>query len=78
MPLHETTDPASSDVMIDVEGVSKSFGATKALAITRVANTVRALTQGGPVATNLLWSLLWSAAILAVFAPLSVRRYRKG
>jgi ABC transporter DrrB family efflux protein len=46
--------------------------------ITRVANTVRALTQGGPVATNLLWSVLWSVAILAVFAPLSVRRYRKG
>jgi hypothetical protein len=38
---------------------------------------VRALTQGGPVATNLIWTLLWSTAILAVFAPLAVRRYRK-
>jgi hypothetical protein len=27
---------------------------------------------------GVLWSPLWSAAILAVFAPLSVRRYRKG
>ncbi len=45
--------------------------------ITRAANTVRALTQGGPVATNLLWTILWSIAILAVFAPLAVRRYRK-
>ena len=46
--------------------------------ITRAADTVRALTQGGPVATNLTWTLLWSIAILAVFAPLAVRRYRHG
>ena len=46
--------------------------------ITRAADTVRALTQGGPVAANLIWTLLWSIAILAVFAPLAVRRYRHG
>jgi len=46
--------------------------------ITRAADTVRALTQGGPVATNLIWTLLWSFTILAVFAPLAVRRYRHG
>jgi ABC-2 type transport system permease protein len=46
--------------------------------ITRAADTVRALTQGGPVATNLIWTLLWSIAILAVFAALAVRRYRRG
>ena len=46
--------------------------------ISRAANTVRALTQGGPVATDLLWTVGWSVAILAVFAPLAVRRYRKG
>jgi ABC-2 type transport system permease protein len=46
--------------------------------ITRAANTVRALTQGGAVATDLVWTILWSLAILAVFAPLAVRRYRKG
>lgn len=46
--------------------------------ITRAVNTVRALTQGGPVATNLIWTLIWSAAILAVFVPLAVRRYRRG
>jgi ABC-2 type transport system permease protein/oleandomycin transport system permease protein len=45
--------------------------------ITRAANTVRALTQGGPIATNLIWTAVWSIAILAVFAPLAVRRYRK-
>ena len=46
--------------------------------ITRAADTVRALTQGGPVAANLIWTLLWSITILAVFAPLAVRRYRHG
>jgi ABC-2 type transport system permease protein/oleandomycin transport system permease protein len=46
--------------------------------ITRAADTVRALTQGGPVAANLIWTLLWSVTILAVFAPLAVRRYRHG
>ncbi len=45
--------------------------------ITRAANAVRALTEGGPVATNLIWTVLSSIAILAVFAPLAVRRYRK-
>jgi ABC transporter DrrB family efflux protein len=46
--------------------------------ITRATNTVRALTQGGPIATNLLWTIVWSLAIVAVFAPLAVRRYRQG
>ncbi|MDT4970768.1 MAG: hypothetical protein QOG22_911, partial [Pseudonocardiales bacterium] len=27
---------------------------------------------------DLIWTLLWSIAILAVFAPLAVRHYRQG
>jgi ABC transporter DrrB family efflux protein len=46
--------------------------------ITRVADTVRALTQGGPVAVNLLWSLGWCVAVLVIFMPLAVRRYMRG
>jgi ABC-2 type transport system permease protein/oleandomycin transport system permease protein len=46
--------------------------------ITRAANTVRALTQGGPITRNLLWTIAWSLATVAVFAPLAVRRYRQG
>jgi len=46
--------------------------------ITRAANTVRSLTQGGPVSVNLIWTLIWSVAIVAVFAPLAVRRYEHG
>src|SRR5215218_7350695 len=54
--------------------------------ITVMVDAVRALTQG-PAAEAMLghgagWyvtrSLLWSAAILAVFVPLAVARYRRG
>jgi hypothetical protein len=31
----------------------------------------------GPISVNLIWTVVWSTAILAVFAPLAVRRYRK-
>jgi hypothetical protein len=54
--------------------------------ITVMVNAVRTLTQG-PAAEALLGhtagyyvvkSLLWSAAIVAVFAPLAVARFRRG
>jgi ABC transporter DrrB family efflux protein len=50
--------------------------------VTQTANAIRALSQGeavaGPAAGPVLRSLLWIAAIIAVFAPLAVARYRKG
>jgi len=45
--------------------------------VTAAVNGVRALLNGGPTAGKVLASLLWSAAIVAVFAPLAVRRYRR-
>lgn len=45
--------------------------------VTAVINAVRALTIGGPTAGKVVSALLWIAAIIAVFAPLSIRRYRK-
>jgi ABC transporter DrrB family efflux protein len=45
--------------------------------ITRAADAVRALTQGGPVSTDVAWTALWILALLGVFAPLAVRRYRR-
>ena len=45
--------------------------------ITRAADAVRALTVGGPLSTDLAWTALWIAALLAVFAPLAVRRYSR-
>jgi ABC-2 type transport system permease protein/oleandomycin transport system permease protein len=40
-------------------------------------NAVRALCVGGETATWVVQSVLWSIVIMAVFAPLAVRRYRK-
>jgi ABC-2 type transport system permease protein/oleandomycin transport system permease protein len=41
------------------------------------AEAVRALTVGGHTATYVWRSVAWDAGILAVFAPLAVRRYRR-
>ena len=46
--------------------------------VTATANAIRHLSQGGDIAWPLTQSLLWIAAIIAVFAPLAVARYRKG
>ena len=40
-------------------------------------SAVRALVLGGPTSSYVLQSLAWSAAILAVFAPLAVHRFRR-
>lgn len=45
--------------------------------VTRAANSVRALTQGGPVSADLAWTALWIVAILGAVVPLAVRRYRR-
>jgi ABC-type polysaccharide/polyol phosphate export permease len=46
--------------------------------ITHVAEASRWLATGIGDATNdLMWSIIWIVAILVVFVPLSVRRYRR-
>ena len=45
--------------------------------ISHTANAIRGLTQGGPVWHPLWLSVGWIAAILVVFVPLSVNRYRQ-
>ena len=45
--------------------------------VTDVMEAVRGLLVGGPVASPVLTSLAWSAGIVAVFAPLAVRAYRR-
>ena len=42
-----------------------------------VVDALRALSVGGPAAGRVLEALAWTAAVLAVFVPLSVRRYRR-
>ncbi|MCP2327437.1 ABC transporter DrrB family efflux protein [Hamadaea flava] len=45
--------------------------------VTILADAVRAMLNGGNVATPVLQSLAWAAAILAVFAPLAVWRFKR-
>jgi len=45
--------------------------------VTVTADAVRALTIGGPTADLVFKSILWSVVILAIFAPIAVRLYRK-
>ncbi|MGZ6956218.1 MAG: ABC transporter permease [Acidimicrobiia bacterium] len=45
--------------------------------VTAVINAVRVLTLGGPTTNKVLSALAWIAVMIAVFAPLAIRRYRK-
>ncbi len=45
--------------------------------VTLVADAMRGMLVGGPVAGPLTGALLWMAGILVVFGPLSVRAFRK-
>lgn len=45
--------------------------------VTILADAARGLMVGGPVAEPVLGSLAWGAAIVAVFAPLSVRAFKR-
>jgi len=45
--------------------------------VSQLSSTVRGLLLGGPVATHLLWTLVWAVGITLVFAPLAVRAYRR-
>ena len=45
--------------------------------VATVMDAARGLMVGGPVAGPVFKTLLWSVAIVAVFAPLAVRAYRR-
>ena len=45
--------------------------------VTATVNAVRSLTIKGPAAGDVLVALAWCLGIVAVFAPLAVRRYRR-
>ncbi len=45
--------------------------------VTKLADAVRGLLVGGPVAGPTAAALLWAAGILAVFAPLAVRAFKR-
>ena len=56
-------------------GWLQAFASRQPVSVT--VNAVRALSLGGPTLTPVLQSLAWSAGIVALFAPLAVRRYRR-
>ncbi len=45
--------------------------------VTATANAVRALTIGGPTATYVWRSVLWSVGLIVIFGVISVRLYRR-
>ncbi len=45
--------------------------------ISHLVGTVRGLMLGGPVLSNLVWTLGWMAGLLLVFVPLALRAYRR-
>ena len=56
-------------------GWLQAFAEHQPVSIT--VDAVRALCLGGPTAEPVFKALLWIVAIIAVFAPLAVRQYRK-
>ncbi len=68
----------ASSAFVPVEtmpGWLQAFAEHQPLSVT--VDAVRALSQGGPTTTPVLQSLAWTAALVAVFGPLAVRRYRR-
>ncbi len=45
--------------------------------ISHLVGTVRGLMLGGPIASDLVWTLGWMAALLALFVPLALRAYNR-
>src|SRR5689334_1943900 len=45
--------------------------------ISHLVGAVRGLMVGGPVASDLMWTLVWMAILLVVFFPLALRAYRR-
>lgn len=68
-----------SGVFVPIETLPswlQGFAAVQPITVT--VEALRALALGGPTTGPVLSALAWMAAILAVFVPLAVWRYRKG
>jgi ABC-2 type transport system permease protein len=66
----------ASNVFVDpatMPGWVQAF--VKVNPITHLTNASRALMHGTPIGTSVLWVLVWSAGLLAVFAPMAMRLY---
>jgi oleandomycin transport system permease protein len=45
--------------------------------ISHLVGTTRGLMLGGPIETNLIWTIGWMIALLVIFVPLALRGYAK-
>jgi ABC-2 type transport system permease protein/oleandomycin transport system permease protein len=88
VPNAESAQAASFPIILVMVFVSSAFVLTENMPswlqpfaehqpVTATVGAVRALSQGGPWVADTLASLAWTAAILAVFVPLAVWRYRR-
>jgi ABC-2 type transport system permease protein len=66
----------ASNVFVDpstMPGWVQAF--VKVNPITHLSSAVRGLVHGTPVGGDVIWVLVWSVALVAVFAPVSMRLY---
>lgn len=89
VPNAETAQAAAFPIMLPLVFASSAFVSTENMPgwlqafaehqpVTAAVDALRALVLGGPWGEEVLISLAWTAGILAVFVPLSVRGYRRG
>jgi ABC transporter DrrB family efflux protein len=84
----ETAQAAAFPILAPLVFASSAFVSTQTMPgwlqafaehqpVSVTASAVRALSNGGPTASYVLQSLAWVVVIIAVAAPLAVRRYRR-
>jgi len=84
----EAAQAAAFPLMALLVFASNSFVSTKTMPgplrayanhqpVSATVNAVRALVLGGPTLSKVLVAIAWAVGIVAVFAPLAVRRYRQ-
>jgi ABC-2 type transport system permease protein/oleandomycin transport system permease protein len=88
MPNAESTQAASFPILAPLVFASSAFVPVSSMPgwlqtfaehqpVTATVNAVRALMIGGPTTRAVVKALAWSIGIIAVFAPMAVRRYRR-
>ena len=70
-------DAGNFIAVLDAEGHTTRFEYDAMNRRTAVIDATRGLMLGGPVAEPVIDSILWMVAIVAVFAPLAILRYRR-
>jgi len=87
-PSPETAQAMSFPILAPLVFASSAFVATSSMPgwlqvfanhqpVTAAVNATRALMLGGPTSRYVIESLAWTIGIVAVFAPLAIRSYRR-